>query len=70
MEEMLSPRLLNNLQFFPEAVEDCLQAWRLILQGFEFTPLWIVVTQNNSASLFQKCYIMAGLAFSETENGC
>lgn len=58
---------LNNLQFFPEAVEDFLQAWTLILQVFGFTPLWIVVTQNNPASLFQKCYIMAGLAFSETE---
>lgn len=58
---------LNNLQFFPEAVEDFLQAWTLILQVSGFTPLWIVVTQNNPASLFQKCYIMAGLAFSETE---
>lgn len=67
MEEMLIPELLNNLQFFPEAVENFLQSWTLILQVFGFTPFWIVITQNNPASLFQKCYTMAGLAFSETE---
>lgn len=67
MEEMLTPELLNNLQFIPEAAEDFLQTWALMFQVSVFTPFWIVVTQNDTASLFQKYYVMAGLAFSETE---
>lgn len=67
MGEMLILEFLNNLQLSREAVEDFLQAWTLILQVSRFTQLWIVVTQNNPAGLFQKCNIMARLAFGETE---
>lgn len=67
MEEMLILELLNNLQFSPEAAEDFLQAWTLILQVSRFTQLQIVVTQNNPDDVFQKCDVMARLAFGETE---
>lgn len=63
LEETLIPELLNNLLFFPEAVEDFLQAWTLILQVYGFTALWMVVIQKSPASRFQKmlCYGWTGL---------
>lgn len=60
-------QVIKQLSVFPQAVEGFLHGLTLILQISGFTSLQIVATQNNPPSLFLKCYVMAGLASSETE---